>query len=1848
MCRNARVRSPVGISPLNGVARSSPLDPIGRKISYSPNVVTLSEQRIHYIPFAFNLMNILPKCQQAELLYSMLIQDLSSVGTPDSLSLADAPNKLLSELLYEQLKQIHDKELHLTVEDCMGFLQLLHSRERQGTSYSLPIPQPRKCSAAKKTEEMEMQQTHSYANSVASEATMCDKIPQGAVSIPKWRCFLKGVSATHIVLTFVPASYSDLKLLMLAGHSVEERTGQLEVSNDIPFRMRASSLDTETKKASHGLNRIHNEDSKFFIDKFSCGPSQKVPPNPSPDVKLENAVRHVPKYGAVTLPIYVYDCPLAILIDVLVYGESDGEYGNKMCKDIYQDRTFKSHSLFDFIPNIKQSKHTSPEPKSEDSDGVPDVPIFKSLHLNHTVHALDVEAAVDECEEALIEIDITNFMQTVCGHLKDFCMKARVDELKHINTHAPCQQLELLHKQIKKKFIQILTVMFRPVPSHPEYYFCTPNWEKSQMGEQVHLNEDEVHDQKVSEVEDDMDNMTFHSEMVEFRSDHGSAIGIMGMGTGAMWEGQGGLLTPDDARTSLLSNMDSDSVSDLPDEEATEEVSPLFLHLTCTVRSKGKITSCSVRVLPTCLGELVQSLKPEETELDLKELQVTLDILCLTLSDEIESDVSVKEKLKPPIKSSPLFSPSVLRGEECETIEGDDRDAVRPCGSIGSEGFSCSPDPHLAEDRLQHLPEYQLKAITSSVEKIEWLMRDEIAAFLLDSFPLDKNTLSFVANHVASSPDHPSCLMERVPLQFVFGPEQSLERFCRKYQYEDFRNLSINGYHLCQEDHLYYLVRDKHPSSVSASVSVSASDPANEAVNQKKSHTGDQAELWSTTAASSEFDLEVDTDTDDDFRDQDHRRIYPKLKLDTSGMSITHHDSVLLANTSMECGMRSILDSDGKSSGWSEVSSIVESALGTEDGYEGDSSDSADDCDWLQDLDMRRPSLPNFWLIMKVDNDAVTTYFHCRFFIMARKEKQEAPYQNVQRNVLAMIKQLCKVVNQTMLLQNLHDTRMCDQLLEPETDEDIWKSISGAYLHLQGSYLEATLKFMPGWFACNVVWETHFILHPRLKTGPGKAGFSRGVQALRMVLNRFSVSNRKNMFVYRDNSENVFYLRLHENVRSQNKSTPPGGLGRSDTEDNLPGPVSRSSSIASLTRKNTSGIPVPSSGVTEESLNQSDTRPRLESFGEKELSTQQHISATDTVVLKVHGISEAVKEDLVQVLQNRLDDAVLEVLSLMLARNPMCKLTPDDVHFIQKPFKTPESVIQFSIQSHTLPHLQALAYYLRQNLLQFLYTPKYTDSRIESHFQDYSQPELSTKRVAESDLFLYNQSPSSGSKGIACIAMAVVDSEGNLVQHEHYPKPSCSAHLEALYQSEFETLTFTNSYEPESGLSRGPGPVALLEFRIWKQGRVNIESLTQKLRASVRHATWDLLTEYRLLTAPLCVPSSMVSQSPPPFSTNSTSSTMLLSTANSEPSTPLKAKKSVRTSDPTPLERNSNLYLIISLKNTLQSIASTKSCKMDSYESGETGILHEMYHVIMKPWLEFGVDLAVPAVRKHSVILTVRHPLAVMIRELQSLINLNANDTTPLAFWGCPISEEKDEVEYVPGPFMGPNFNFGTSPTVNVIGETTSCLLIARNLNQWKACVSEDGVFEPDVLDPKNAQKVFQKFSPLLHTSEQVPKFVPRQRFLLAVLSTQKIIIYTYNWSKERVENLHQQLSQLGHWLSARSSLLTSIVTQKMGLFHNQELTRKQHGRRKVTNPYLSNLGDVEQLVKFPVGVNTSHKDQSNRRVGFSTQLGSALAWRDIFRDGKPRRPISKTPTNTDSVVCHVQQMLETRHFDRK
>lgn len=60
--------------------------------------------------------------------------------------------------------------------------------------------------------------------------------------------------------------------------------------------------------------------------------------------------------------------------------------------------------------------------------------------------------------------------------------------------------------------------------------------------------------------------------------------------------------------------------------------------------------------------------------------------------------------------------------------------------------------------------------------------------------------------------------------------------------------------------------------------------------------------------------------------------------------------------------------------------------------------------------------------------------------------------------------------------------------------------------------------------------------------------------------------------------------------------------------------------------------------------------------------------------LTIAGIE--IKEHLIQSLRNKLDDAVLDVLSVTLDRNPHCKLTPEDVHFIQRPNSSPDAIFK--------------------------------------------------------------------------------------------------------------------------------------------------------------------------------------------------------------------------------------------------------------------------------------------------------------------------------------------------------------------------------------------------------------------------------------------------------------------------------------------------------------------------------------------------------------------------------------------
>lgn len=607
--------------------------------------------------------------------------------------------------------------------------------------------------------------------------------------------------------------------------------------------------------------------------------------------------------------------------------------------------------------------------------------------------------------------------------------------------------------------------------------------------------------------------------------------------------------------------------------------------------------------------------------------------------------------------------------------------------------------------------------------------------------------------------------------------------------------------------------------------------------------------------------------------------------------------------------------------------------------------------------------------------------------------------------LVSQIKCTCRRVNQYLLLQNLHKTSKCSELLETDSSEDYnWKSDT-ANEFSSAMQSSSILNFTPGMFRCRVVWKFTFRLHPRLKTGPGRSGLSRGIKALHGVLDRFAVSNRSNMFVYQENNKNVFYLRLHEQITNgkslQNKL--------SESDEQLV--VSRSNSVVSLSQVKLN-----------ENIASNDTRPRVRSFSEKESNVLN--KTEDLIILMVHGISDAgpeVKRDLVQVLQNRLDDAVLEVLSIMLARNPMCKLTPDDVHFIQPP-KSPESVIQLSIQEYCIPHVVALEFYLRQNILQFLYIPKYTDNRPEYHFQDYSQLEELTAKSVESDIFLYNQSHSSGSKGIACIALSITGTPEKSVESLENEE-DIDSFPETITTQDFENIVSTSVFDKNSGESP-----PLIEFKIWKQGRVNLETLGQKLRSAVKHAIWDLITEYKFLSTPL--------------------------TESFE-------------------------------RNTLEtSVESKKGQASTKIETGEEGKLHSVYCVTLSKWFQFALELGVPSVKRHEVIITHRHTISTIIKELETLIQNQVPDTSCRTFIlrdrqpfveKFVLNEEptsNNEDNYVL-PENKENedlpLNVPCDFSKDVSGSCTKCILIARNFYQWKA--SFDKKVQPELLIPKGKTK---------------------------------------------------------------------------------------------------------------------------------------------------------------------------------
>lgn len=247
------------------------------------------------------------------------------------------------------------------------------------------------------------------------------------------------------------------------------------------------------------------------------------------------------------------------------------------------------------------------------------ISLFTALHMGVYIHTADVQAAMEECEESVTEIDITEYLLTICGHIKQ--NKSDEIPLNDLQKPHPCSDLKQLHKLIKDKFFQTICLKFDPIPTNNEYYFHR-NMRTVEIVEDAVIDSDD-------EVSENL------SEIIEFRVDRELSSCSEG--------------------THLLQRMES-AMSDVL---ASGDTSPLFLHLICTLRyDNGHVLNTSLRVIPTCLGkakihikivnlkfvlvlgELIQNIETTLKSLDKNKLQVTLDMLCLTLPADVECIIS--------------------------------------------------------------------------------------------------------------------------------------------------------------------------------------------------------------------------------------------------------------------------------------------------------------------------------------------------------------------------------------------------------------------------------------------------------------------------------------------------------------------------------------------------------------------------------------------------------------------------------------------------------------------------------------------------------------------------------------------------------------------------------------------------------------------------------------------------------------------------------------------------------------------------------------------------------------------------------------------------------------------------------------------------------------------------------------------------------------------------------------------------------------------------------------------------------------------------------------------------------
>lgn len=1803
---------------------------------------------VHETPFRFDLVGLLPQCQQLQMFFLLLARE------PEGVPVAEGPcpaNDLVLCLLHSCLGQeLSDREIPLSAADQAAFLrEVLRRTCHSPGAEGLPVEDGGTLKGQR-------------------PGPLESLRPASSAQPPQWRCYARLVNPQHVFLTFLPATFPDVQHLAaygLEGPSQEETRPKF-----------GDGHGASTLRGLGGAGAKAAEPQVPILSVTPAGDSAQHPGELSPPFRRDVQActgRQASQTEAADgprprCPVYIYSCALEALREQLVGVQPPQAPRDLVFRTQFLDQPSPASAWME--PRHKEAANHCAL-LQEHAQRCYVRGLFRSLQQAQSVTSQDLLIAVDACEELLQEVDITPFLLALCGHTRGLphappspgplspgLFSSSVEEGPEPRERAvlasessietedlsepefqssrvpghPDPGLEIsltdvcqlrgeahdaLHSLIQEKFLEISGLHFRTVPSNPHYFFyCPPSSRREDEGPRDTVDR-KVSDLEFSEAElmgeeGDTSACCVVTESdpeleVEYRESREADLGPAGLDSASLSDAD--TVNPDEDSFSVLGGD-----SPTGPESLAHDLPPLFLHLTCSVRLRGQHSSVPVSSLPTCLGQVLSSLEGPLVggRVPLRDLSVTLDVFVLTLPLEVEL----------PPTSDPQHHRSTSESSAS---------FPRSPGQPSDDGLG-PPLPPPGEDRhpgLSNLAGPHRLAIETTVSEIRWLLEDEMVGALRRGGIPQSPALHRAAAHIHGSPGRPTCLRQTLPLSFVFGPERSLTQFK-----EEFRRLHLPGHVLLEDPDsgFFFVAAGQQPGG---------------------SHGGPPSAAWAWHSP------------EDRAEGVEGEALAASPQV--PGSPEDSEGPLLISLPSPSQGGSQPGPSQGLSL-MSSQGSVDSDHLGYDGGSSG--SDSEGPSETLGEkapftlrtppglappqpslTGLPGPCLPDFWLIVRVLQDRVEVYAHARSLVR-EDGGPGTECRHLQQLLVRRVGEICREVNQRLLLQDLHDSHVCNSLLVAESEEDLWRSETPYHSRQRApppsddyaaddscgprGYLAATMQFVPGHFSCDVVWGTVIRVHSRLKMGPSM-GVSRAIQALRSVLNAFSVVNRKNMFVYQERATKaVYYLRLLETSCTE----------RSWDSDTLPPSLALSRSQEPIYSEDTSG---PRSPLDVASSRGSDAaRP----VGQ----VDRHIQ------LLVHGVGQAgpeITDELVRVLRRRLDEATLDVITVMLVRN--CKLTPADVEFIQPPGSLPSEVLHLALPASCRPWLPALAWYLRQNLLVFLHSPKYTDSNSRNHFQHPLPPQGG---LPDWDIYLYNKpgGQGTGGKGVACITVALVDEGGAPISLASWP-PSSPGPPDSLQEEEFEQLTQVTRCSVVPDNSSAPDGAPRLRLDVWGKGNISIVQLEEKLRAAARQALADAVMEFRLLPASLCSedaasgglksgpletksPAGRAGTFPPGPGPGPGEPVTPPSKAGRRSFWDMLSKTecgdlgSPKTTDDIVLDRpedtrgrrrhkTESVRTPGGTERTVgpESGAQRQRRRTTQLEEGEVGALQPVFAWVAQRWMEFMVQIGCASVSKSSTHMVSRFLLPSVLSEFAALVTSMAGDTRVRIFEQQLASEPETFIPCSLGQ-LGP----APRPAAK-----RHLLLLGRNFLQWRRPTQQ-------------AAKAVQRFEPGGDGSSG--RSAPRQRFLLLEVTDKKLQLLTYNWAPDLGAALGRALVRLVQWQNARAHLIFCLLSQKLGLFHHYGQLDFPVRDEKEPNPFLLPTVEAETLIRCA----SPPLSREQGRLSGSSRGGGPLpldtfpfdeALRDIAA-ARPSSSLGPAPRPPDPVAFHGQQFLEIKMAERR